>query len=199
MTSHSSVRNERGSPDSSIEVRMILSCSLRGNERWCAVYALAMASAFAPTCVSAQSAGREFRVPVTVAIVHDLPSSYSQYTAVIIRSSKADVGDVLIMPQAIATGTLLAQATHALLTARSIDGEHPKTLHGKAFNTSTLGVRGTASSLPLAPAEVNAAQRIVTYLLGPNAPMRSIVGIGDVPAVDMFPPRTPSRSRSTGL
>ena len=137
---------------------------------------------------------REVRLPVTIALVPKLPVKYAQYAAVVVRSSHAEIGDVLLLPRTTATGTLLVQTTHALVNARAIHGERPATMHGKSYENSVLGVKTNTNPPLVSSAEASAAERVVGLLLSSKAPRRVLAGVGDVPAVDMFPPRTPQRT-----
>ena len=160
--------------------------------RWHRIYVAILGVVVLSLNIRAQTvSAKEVRLPVTVAVVPQLPAKYAQYTAVVIRSSRAETGDIVLLPRSSATGTLLVQATRALINARAIDGERPVTIHGKPYDTSVLGVRASTNPPLLTSAELSAAQRVVSLLLNSQTPRRSIPSVGEVPAVDIFPPRTP--------
>jgi hypothetical protein len=123
-------------------------------------------------------------VRATVALVDRLPPLRQEYPAVILR--QAGGGDVILLPRATATGELLDAAVRTLLLARAAQGNRPSTHRGRAFGTLTVGVRPARAPEAWAERYTPLAQRLVDQLR--TAPSRRMEGIGNVPALDFFPP-----------
>jgi hypothetical protein len=124
--------------------------------------------------------------------VDTLPSLRERYAAVILRTAGPAGRDLVLLPRGAASGALLDAATRTLLHARATQGLRPAALHGRPFQTITLGVRYSEAPLEWALQNVPRAQGLVDRLL--VAPPRAVPGVGVVPALVFYPP-TPTSAR----
>lgn len=115
------------------------------------------------------------RVPVTVALVDELPGDGDR--ALVLRRHDQTPHDVIVLKRSVADGALLSSAVLTLLVAREIAGNAPR-------ESSMLRVNQTAAPVAWRASEQRRADRVVSRARG--APPREVAGLGLVSAVDIY-------------
>lgn len=114
------------------------------------------------------------RVPVTVALVKQLP--YPDASAVVLRRTDKTPRDVILLKRPAVTGAQLAAAVFTLLVAREIGGDTTSV-------NAALRVSSTRGPQAWRNTEQRIAERVVHRLL--RATPRDVPGVGVVPAVEV--------------
>ena len=126
-------------------------------------------------------------VPVTVALVDELPDLGEPFDAVVMRRSKGLGGDVILISREQATVRALDTAMRILLDSRMVMGVELREYRGKPFEEMMFGVIGNEPAEEAWLIQYRGKIQAVLDRLE-DADERNIRGIGRVQAMTVRPP-----------